>query len=297
VSATTADVAAAPATRSRGSLAAIVSAELLKLLRRPATWLLLGLWPVMQIIFSLVIPYVSYRRGSSYEGSTPRALLAGTLPDRLVENTISGLPLFGGALLLTLGALLAGSEYGWGTLKTLLTQGPRRSTVLAGQLLALLAVLAGTVLVSFVLTALASRGIAGAESAAVDWPTPGALARGVGGGLLIAATWGTLGMLLGTALRGTALPVGLGLVWVLAIENLVVNVAAPLLGFFDAAQAVLPGANAGSLVAALAEPGTTVHTPGVAAIVGGAQAAWVLGGFVVLFTALTGLLLARRDVS
>jgi ABC-2 type transport system permease protein len=284
-------------TRTVGSLGAIVSAELLKLVRRPATWVLLGLWPALQLVFSTVIPYVSYRRGASYEGSPPEALLASTLPDRLVENTLSGLPLFGGALLLTLGALLTGSEYGWGTLKTLLGQGPRRLTVLAGQLLALLLVLAGTVLLSFLLTALASWAIATGASAAVDWPTAGQLLRGFGGGLLIATTWGALGMLLGTALRSTALPIGLGLVWVLAVENLIVNVAAPLLGFFDAAQAALPGVNAGSLVAALAGDHAELRTPGVAAVVDGGQAAWVLAGFLVLFTALTGLLLARRDVT
>jgi hypothetical protein len=104
-------------------------------------------------------------------------------------------------------------------------------------------------------------------------------------------------MLLGTALRSTALPIGLGLVWVLAIENLVVNVAAPLLGAFDAAQAALPGVNAGSLVAALAGDDAELRTPGVAAIVDGGQAAWVLAGFLVVFTALTGLLLTRRDVT
>jgi ABC-type transport system involved in multi-copper enzyme maturation permease subunit len=284
-------------TRSSGSLGPIVSAELLKLLRRPATWVLLGLWPSLQLVFSLVIPYVSYRRGSSYEGSPPEALLAGTLPDHLVQNALSGLPLFGGALLLTLGALLAGSEYGWGTLKTLLAQGPRRVTVLAGQLLALVVVLAGTVVATFLLTALASWAIAASESAPIDWPTLGELLRGFGGGLLIACTWGAMGMLLGTALRGTALPIGLGLVWILAIENLVVNVAAPLLGVFDAAQAALPGVNAGSLVAALAGPGAVLRTPGVAAIVGGTQAAWALAGFFVLFTGLTGLLIARRDIT
>jgi ABC-2 type transport system permease protein len=285
------------ATTTRSSFGPIVSAELLKLLRRPATWVLLGLWPSLQIVFSLAIPYVSYRRGVSSEGLTPEALLAGTLPERLVQNTISGLPLFGGALLLTLGALLAGSEYGWGTLKTLLAQGPRRLTVLGGQLVALLLVLAGTVVVGFMLTAGASWAIAAAESAAIDWPGPAELARGFGGGLLIAGTWGTAGMLLGTAFRSTALPIGLGLVWILAIENLVVNVAAPLLDAFDTAQAALPGVNAGSLVAALAGPDATVNTPGVAAIVGSTQAAWVLAGFLVLFTALTGLLLIRRDVT
>jgi ABC-type transport system involved in multi-copper enzyme maturation permease subunit len=278
-------------------LGALVSAELLKLVRRPATWVLLGLWPSLQLVFSLVIPYVSYRRGASYENSPPQVLLDGTLPDRLVQNALSGLPLFGGALVLTLGALLAGSEYGWGTLKTLLVQGPRRLTVLAGQLLALLIILAGTVVVSFLLTAIGSWLIAAGESAAVDWPPPDELIRGFGGGLLIAGTWGAMGMLLGTALRSTALPIGLGLVWILAIESLVVNVAAPLLALFDAGQAVLPGVNAGSLVAALAGPDAVLRTPGVAAIVGGTQAAWALAIFLVLFAALTGLLLVRRDVT
>ncbi|MCZ2827237.1 ABC transporter permease subunit [Modestobacter sp. VKM Ac-2986] len=278
-------------------LRGIVAAELLKLLRRPATWVLLGLWPALQLVFSTLVPYISYKRGASYEGSPPEALLASTLPDRLVENSLSGLPLFGGALLLTLGALLAGSEYTWGTLTTLLGQGPRRLTLLAGQLLALVVVLAATVLVSFLLTALAARAIAGGASAAVDWPGPAQLVRALGGGLLIATTWGALGMLLGTALRSTALPIALGLVWVLAVENLIVNVAAPLLGVFDAAQAVLPGVNAGSLVAALAGEGAALRTPGVAAIVDGGQAAWVLAAFLAVSTALTGLLLTRRDIA
>ena len=109
--------------------------------------MLLGLWPSVQLVFSLLIPYAQLRRGASYEGSPPEVLLEGTLPERLVQNALSGLPLFGGALVLTLGALVAGGEYGWGTLKTLLVQGPRRLTVLTGQLLALLLVLAGTVVV------------------------------------------------------------------------------------------------------------------------------------------------------
>lgn len=278
-----------------GSLPAVVGAELLKLRRRPATWVLLGLWPALQLVFSLLIPYMSHRRGSSFEGIPAEQVLAGTLPDRLVGNALSGLPLFGGALLLTLGALLAGSEYGWGTLGTLLVQGPRRSTVLAGQVLALLTVVAVTVAVSIALTAGASALIAAAESAPADWPGPGALARGFGAGLLVAATWGVLGMLLGTALRGTALAVGLGLVWVLAVESLVVNVAAPLLEVFDTLQRALPGVNAGSLVAAVAEG--PVRTPGVVAVVDGGQAAWVLGAFCAGAVALTGLLLARRDLT
>ncbi len=283
--------------RGPGGLGPVVGAELLKLLRRPATWVLLGLWPSLQLVFGVLIPYLSYRQGSSYEGRPPEALLAQALPDHLVENAISGLPLFGGALLLTLGALLAGSEYGWGTLKTVLGQSPRRSRFLAAQSLALLVVLAVTVVVALLLTAAVSGLVAAAEPGDAAWPGPGELLRGFAGALLIAATWGALGLLLGTALRSTALPVGLGLVWVLAVESLVVNVAAPLLGVFDALQRALPGVNAGSLAAALAGPDAALSTPGVAAVVGGGQAAAVLAGVLALAVGLTWLLLVRRDVS
>lgn len=40
-----------------------------------------------------------------------------------------------------------------------------------------------------------------------------------------------------------------------------------------------------------------VLSPGVAAIESGTQAAWVLAGFFVVFTVLSGLLLVRRDLA
>ena len=45
------------------------------------------------------------------------------MPDVLVQ----GLPMFGGALVMVLGAIVAGNGYGWGTWKTVFTQGPSRT--------------------------------------------------------------------------------------------------------------------------------------------------------------------------
>ena len=42
---------------------------------------------------------------------------------------MAGFPFFGGVLALMLGVLTLGSEYGWGTLRTLFTQGPGRLRV------------------------------------------------------------------------------------------------------------------------------------------------------------------------
>jgi hypothetical protein len=157
---------------------------------------------------------------------------------------------------------------------------------------ACLAALAG-VLAFFVAGAAASAIIASAEGRALDWPGAGDLVQGIGAGWLVAAMWTVLGVLLAVALRSVALPVGLGLVWLLAVQNLLALIAAPLLTWVADLQKGLPGPNAGSLVAAL---GASSSTPGVESVVGGGQAALVLAGYLVVFAVLGGALLRRRDI-
>ena len=60
-------------------------------------------------------------------------MLPAAIPDVLVQ----GMPMFGGAIVLILGALAVGSGYGWGTWKTVLTQGPGRVAAFGGTLVAL----------------------------------------------------------------------------------------------------------------------------------------------------------------
>ena len=79
------------------------------------------------------------------------------LPGQLVGNSIGGLPVFLGALMLILGVLTVGGEYAWGTWKTVLTQDPSRLRVYGAKLVvAVLAALAG-VLAVFAAGAVASR--------------------------------------------------------------------------------------------------------------------------------------------
>jgi ABC-2 type transport system permease protein len=153
-------------TEGRLTMIASVSAELLKLRKRPATWVLAGVWLALLTTFGFLLPYLGYLTGDT--GGPPVGPIAGTLPANLVSNAIAGSALFGGALVMILGALIAGSEHGWGTIKTVLTQGPRRASVYAGSLAALAAILLGLVLVSFALSAAASAVIAGAVHARRD---------------------------------------------------------------------------------------------------------------------------------
>ena len=63
--------------------------------------------------------------------------------------------------------------------------------------------------------------------------------------------WAALGAVLGVVLRGVALPIGLGVVWVLGVENLISGVADSVLTALQPVRDVLPGVNAGSLASAV----------------------------------------------
>jgi ABC-type transport system involved in multi-copper enzyme maturation permease subunit len=266
-------------------------AEMLKLTKRPALWLLLGIALALGLLFAYVFPYL----GATTDSTAPNADrgLASILPAGLVGNTLGGYPVFLGALLVVLGVLFVGGEYGWGTWKTVLTQGPSRGSVLAGKFGALTVAALGFVVAIFVMGAVASVVVAAAQDASMAFPSAFDLLRGVGAAWLIATMWAMFGAVLGILLRGVALAVGLGLVWMLVVQSLISELAAPLLSWVDTGQQGLPGPGAGSLVAALGAPS---GTPGVQAVMGGGPATLVVAAYLVGFVALGTVVLRRRDI-
>jgi ABC-type transport system involved in multi-copper enzyme maturation permease subunit len=225
-------------------------------------------------------------------------VLSEALPAALVPAAIQGFPLFAGALALLLGVLATGGEYGWDTIKVLLTLGPRRLSVLAGKLLALTVVMLLVVLATFGLDAAASLLVASVTGKPVAWPPIVALVTGVAGGWLVVAMWCLAGAFLGILVRGTALGVGIGLVWALAVENLL-RIFGSIVEVVDVVQRFLPGTNAGALAAALGVPvqGQPGGTPGVTDVVGGRSAALVLVAYLAMFVAASAVLISRRDVA
>jgi len=272
---------------------ASVGAEWMKLRKRPSTWVLGGVWLAMLVFFAYVLPYLT---ADSQTGPQAANGLAETLPAQLVGNAVAGYALFGGALALILGALSAGSEYGWGTVKTVLTQRPGRLSVLGGMLAALGLALVGMVVLTFAVSAGASAVVAAIESAPYDWPSVADIATGMAGGWLVLAMFALAGVLLGTLTRGTSMAIGLGLVWVFVVEGLI-RASASALEFLDAVQRALPGVNGGSLTAALGA--RTVEeggAPGVSTLISGGQATLVVAVLAAGFAAVAGWLHVRRDV-
>ena len=274
-------------------------AELLRLRRWPAVWITVGAWMALTTLFGYLFNYLSYKTGDtsfSNEGETSQSLLAELLPGYIPHVFIQGMPMFGGALMMLLGAIVAGNGYGWGTWKTVLTQGPARRSVFAGSLAALSVFVVATVLATVVWCFGLSLFVVVTESQTLVWPSWVDLAESTGVGILVMEMFALIGYLLGTLTRSPALSVGLGLVWVLVVENLLRGVG-ELLGPVEAFTKLLPGTGAGSLVGSIVGAGGPDPTPGVLDVLSGGQAIIVVVAYLVLTPVLTGWLVTRRDVA
>jgi ABC-2 type transport system permease protein len=262
--------------------------------KRTSTWILLAIWVTLALVFAYVVPYVTYLNGSTQDPLTD------VLPQNLVGSLMGGFPFFGGVLALMLGVLVFGSEYGWGTLKTLFTQRPGRLQVFSAKLLAIAAVLVLFVLVVFAVGALASYAIALREGADIAWPSTWLLVRGLGAGWLILAVWAAFGVLLAVVSRGTALAVGIGILYALVIEGLLSALASQV-SLLDRLVEFFVRANGYSLVTGLGVSSDDVGDNGPGSFSGpfvdGQQALLVLILYGSAFLLLSGWLLRRRDVA
>jgi len=271
----------------------MVTAELLVLRKRAATWILLGIWTFLGVFFAYVVPYALDPSGAT-------GGLREFLPESLAGTLIAGFPFFGGVFALMLGVFALGSEYGWDTLKTLFTQRPGRLRVFSAKLAALGIVLVPFVLALFAAGAVASYVIAQIEDAPVSWPSAWLLLRAIGASWLILAVWAALGVLLGVLTRGTSLAIGVGILYALVVEGLVSALAGSV-DVLEPVGEVLLRANGYSIAATLGASVSDIGDSGPGSydgpFVGTAQAVGLLVAFTLAFLAAGGALLARRDVA
>ena len=285
--------------RARTGILTTTRAELRRLRRWPAMWVILGTWAVMTLTFGYVFDYVSYRTGDTgfvNRGASTDLMLAELLPDHVPDTLLQGMPMFGGALMMVLGALVAGNGYAWGTWKTVFTQGRSRTAVVAGSIVAVITLAGTAVLLTLALSLGTSLAIAGLETADAAAPEGAELLRSLGAGFLVMTMWALAGYALGTVTRSATLSVGLGLVWSLVVENLLRGVGEMLSAVGTFAE-FLPGTASGSLVGALVEvPASGDATPGVLTVLGGERAAGTLVAYLVVLILLTLVLTRHRDV-
>jgi ABC-2 type transport system permease protein len=274
-------------------------AELFRLRRWPAFWVTVTAWLLLNAMFGYIFSFVTYTSGDSNftnEGQSRADLLATIVPSGLADQFPQGMPLFGGAIMMVLGAIVAGNGYGWGTWKTAFLQGPSRVAIVLGSMAALVVLVVRIVAATFVADAGMSLAVAAAESQDVSWPAASDLLQSLGGGLLVMLMWSLAGYFLGVVARGPAVSVGLGLVWALVIEGLLRGVGTSL-QVVDAFTHFLPGTAAGSLIGSIVGVGGPDPTPGIIDTLSTTRALVTMAAWLVLLPLASVWLVRRRDVA
>lgn len=280
-------------------MASSFGAELMKLRKRPATWVIGLIFVIAALLFGYLFTYLFVVSAPGGDAGMPEQVREGILgfllPESFLPNVIGTFASFGSALALILGALAMGSEYGWDTFKVSLTQGPGRLGFLAGKLLAVGVLLLLVTVVVLAAGAAASYAIASFENAAAEWPSAMEILKGIGAGWLILAIFAAMGVFLAALFRGTALAIGIGLVYLLVLENLFLGLTSQNETIADIGSR-LPAKNSLDLSEYFGEaPQAFGGAPGEA--VEPLTAAFTLGIYAVVFLALAMLLFKSRDVT
>ena len=279
--------------------------ESFKLLRRPAVWVCIGLLLALAVglgylTFYLVYTYAPSGPNSGLpRGVTLRDFKIALYPENFVKQTLTQWGVLGGVFALIVGVLMQGSEYGWGTIKTLYTQRPGRVALLAGKLGALSLAVLVLVLALFAIDALSSYVVASIDGKSTALPAGVDILKGLAAGWLIFEFWAVFGFFLATLFRQSALAIGLGLAYAIVIEGIIFQIAGNFGG--DTVKRVLswfPLANTGYLsqsfgAAVPAGLARTIAKP----VADANHAVLVLLIYMTVFIALASVLVSRRDVT
>lgn len=268
--------------------------EVFMLSKRPLVYVICGIWILQIVLFAYGIPLIV--ANALPEGQNTAPLFAILAFPKSMGTILGSYPMFGGAVFLILGAFIGGAEFGWGTWKVRLWQGPSRWDVVCAKFVAAAGASALIALIANLAGFLTSYVISMMSGLPTDAPILGDILGGMGSSMLTAAAFCALGLGLAIITRSLALALAIGLVWTLAFESIVsylVSLWSPL-AFI---QKFLLGPASGSLATVFgATPLSQGGTPGVVDAMPGAVAVVVLAVYLLLAAAISGVAINRRDV-
>lgn len=272
-------------------------AELMLLKKRVSVYILLGFWLLLTVGFAYILPYYAYKENLKFREHGGAILLSNLLPQHLVTTMLPGFPFFGGVFVLILAVLAFGSEYNWGTLTTVFCQRDSRLRIFFSKLAAVAIAIVPFVVFVFLLGYIASALIAWHEGLSMALPSLWDLVRALAAGWFIMAVWASFGVVIAIISRGTALAIGLGIIYGLVLEGIIASFANQIT-LLDYISKAFLRTNSYSLIAPLGAIGAG-EGPGSfsGGTVSALQAGTVLGIEVVVFVAVAAFLLRRRDVA
>lgn len=280
---------------------AAVRAEWFKLVRRRALWVTIGLMLVLAVGIEYLLVYVVATHPPARAAGAGEALAGARTalyPASVIRKSVANVSSLIGIFALIVGVLAQGSEYSWGTVKTAWVQLPGRSSIVLGQLtsLAVLSLIMALGLIA--VDSLASYLIGALDAQSGNWPSALDFLKGIGAAWLILYLLAVLGLGLATAFKQSAMAIGLGLAYVLVIENLVFSLVGNLGDPWNQIQQWFPISNAGYLQDSFGRVNSAVtvtvtgNAPATAT-----HAVIVLGLWVVGIAVVSASLVRVRDVT
>jgi ABC-2 type transport system permease protein len=278
--------------------------EMFKVERRPAVWVCIVALVALAVTFSYVLLGLLYShppKGSSQglpPGTTLSIFLVTLYPINFVKETLSTWANLGGVFALIIGVLVQGSEFGWGTVKTLYTQRSGRLMMLAGKLVSLAVMVLLMVVGLFAATAVASLVVAVLEGADTTFPPADVIVKGLGACFLVYGFWALLGVALATLFRQSAMAIGLGLAYALVFENLVFGLLSLIGGnTINQIHQWFPIANTGYLIDSFGAVRIRGLNTAVTPFADATHAVTILLVYVVGFIVVSSLVVRARDVT
>jgi ABC-2 type transport system permease protein len=278
--------------------------ELFKFVRRPGIWVLIILLLVLAVVIGYAISYLVDTFGSSAgsqglpQGTTLADFKVALYPENFVKETFSTWGALGGVFALIMGVLVQGSEFGWGTIKTLYTQRYGRLTMLFGKIAALAVLVVVMVVGLFAVDAASSWVVALIDGKQVAFPEADVILQALVAAFLIFGFWAVFGFALATIFRQSAMAIGLGLAYALVVELLIFSL---LRGFggkvVQEIEQWFPIANTGYLARSFGE----IRFKGIPAtpapFADAMHAVLLLLLYVAVFAAISAWLTRSRDVT
>ncbi len=282
---------------------ASLRAELLVLRKSRVAWALVLTAPLLTLVTTYLFQFLEYLGDTpamySLEG-TPAQNLPALLPSQYVIQAVGSFNFT--APFIVLGAVIAGGDWGRGTIRTSLLAGPSRARTFAGQALAIMIACALSVLLTFALASLACvaiRWYAGPTAPGApgngDFPAWITMGEGLAVALLIGLAYGALGIALGTICRSAAGGVAAALAWYFVVDDQMYGLSINAGGAFQHIYNAFPAASEITLTSMFGSSGGGASSATYQPVAHLAAVA-ILLGYALVFLALSLFLVRRRDV-
>jgi ABC-2 type transport system permease protein len=283
---------------------AVFRGELFKVVRRPGIWVLVSVLLALAILIGYAITWLiyTYPPPGSTDGLPPGTTMAdfkvSLYPQSFVIQTLTQWGVLGGVFALIVGVLMQGSEYGWGTIKTLYTQRAGRLTMLVGKVAALAVVVFVMIVALFAVDAASSLVVALVDGKTITFPAVDVIVKAMIAGFLIFGFWAVFGLALSTLFRQSAMAIGLGLAYALVVEVLIFGLLGGLGGdIVKQIQQWFPIANTGYLSQSFGQIRPRGFQSQAGPYADATHAVVMLLLYVVVFAVITAWLSRTRDIT